>query len=84
MPPRKSTSSVTPADPDDSLLQSPSAQQTEKPVFATEQQLKARAEAGVSVEVSQDVPRLEYAMPMAETWTWALGMRILYGMVWLT
>ncbi|KAJ5985314.1 hypothetical protein N7522_012510 [Penicillium canescens] len=50
MPPRKSTSSVTPADPDDSLLQSPQAPQTDKPVFATEQQLKARAEAGVSVE----------------------------------
>ncbi|KAJ5767092.1 Histone-fold [Penicillium nucicola] len=50
MPPRKSTSSVTPADPDDSLLQSPPAQQTDKPIFATEQQLKARAEAGVSVE----------------------------------
>lgn len=53
MPPRKSTSSVTPADPDDSLLQSPPAPQTDKPVFATEQQLKARAEAGVSVEVSR-------------------------------
>ncbi|KAJ9483149.1 hypothetical protein VN97_g10263 [Penicillium thymicola] len=51
MPPRKSTSSVTPADPDDSLLQqSPPAPQTDKPVFATEQQLKARAEAGASVE----------------------------------
>ncbi|CDM30393.1 transcriptional regulator family: Histone-like TF [Penicillium roqueforti] len=51
MPPRKSTSSVTPADPDDSLLQhsSPVAH-TDKPVFATEQQLKARAEAGASVE----------------------------------
>lgn len=54
MPPRKSTSSVTPADPDDSLLQhsSPVAH-TDKPVFATEQQLKARAEAGASVEVRQ-------------------------------
>ncbi|KAJ5482124.1 Histone-fold [Penicillium sp. IBT 31633x] len=51
MPPRKSTSSVTPADPDDSLLQqSPPAPQADKPVFATEQQLKARAEAGASVE----------------------------------
>ncbi|KAJ5516983.1 hypothetical protein N7527_008543 [Penicillium freii] len=51
MPPRKSTSSVTPADPDDSLLQqSPPAPQTDKPIFATEQQLKARAEAGASVE----------------------------------
>ncbi|KAJ5382934.1 Histone-fold [Penicillium concentricum] len=51
MPPRKSTSSVTPADADDSLLQqSPSAPHSDKPVFATEQQLKARAEAGASVE----------------------------------
>lgn len=52
MPPRKSTSSVTPADADDSLQLSPQTQ-TEKPVTATEQQLKARAEAGVSVEVSR-------------------------------
>lgn len=52
MPPRKSTSSVTPADADDSLQQSPQQTQTDKTVTATEQQLKARAEAGVSVEVS--------------------------------
>ncbi|KAJ5794125.1 Histone-fold [Penicillium paradoxum] len=51
MPPRKSTSSVTPADPDESIIQhSPAAPQAEKPIFATEQQLKARAEAGTSVE----------------------------------
>ncbi|KAJ5860378.1 uncharacterized protein N7529_007688 [Penicillium soppii] len=51
MPPRKSTSSVTPADPDDSLLQQSSpAPQPDKPVYATEQQLKARAEAGASIE----------------------------------
>ena len=50
MPPRKSTSSVTPADPDESIQLSPSAQ-TDKPITATEQQIKARAEAGVSVEV---------------------------------
>ncbi|KAJ5561963.1 Histone-fold [Penicillium sp. DV-2018c] len=50
MPPRKSTSSVTPADPDDSLLQQSPTAASEKPVFATEQQLKARAEAGASVE----------------------------------
>lgn len=49
MPPRKSTSSVTPADPDESIQLSPSAQ-TDKPITATEQQIKARAEAGVSVE----------------------------------
>ncbi|KAJ5329441.1 Histone-fold [Penicillium brevicompactum] len=51
MPPRKSTSSVTPADPDDSILQHSSpAPQPDKPVYATEQQLKARAEAGASIE----------------------------------
>ncbi|KAJ5135799.1 transcriptional regulator family: Histone-like TF [Penicillium bovifimosum] len=60
MPPRKSTSSVTPADPDDSLLQSPEAA-SEKPVFATEQQLKARAEAGASVEVSSTAKTLNSA-----------------------
>lgn len=53
MPPRKSTSSVTPADPDESIQLSPQAQtSSDKPITATEQQLKARAEAGVSVEVS--------------------------------
>lgn len=53
MPPRKSTSSLTPADADadDSIQLSPQTQ-TDKPVTATEQQLKARAEAGVSVEAS--------------------------------
>ncbi|CAG7923192.1 unnamed protein product [Penicillium olsonii] len=51
MPPRKSTASVTPADGDDSLLQHSSpAPQPDKPVYATEQQLKARAEAGASIE----------------------------------
>lgn len=50
MPPRKSTSSVTPADPDDSTQLS-QTQQPEKNITATEQQLKARAELGVSVEV---------------------------------
>ncbi|KAJ5995592.1 hypothetical protein N7481_002569 [Penicillium waksmanii] len=51
MPPRKSTSSVTPADPDESIQLSPQAQtSSDKPITATEQQLKARAEAGVSVE----------------------------------
>ncbi|CAG8362411.1 unnamed protein product [Penicillium salamii] len=51
MPPRKSTASVTPAEGDDSLLQHSSpAPQPDKPVYATEQQLKARAEAGASIE----------------------------------
>ncbi|CAG8129267.1 unnamed protein product [Penicillium salamii] len=51
MPPRKSTASVTPAEGDDSLLQNSSpAPQPDKPVYATEQQLKARAEAGASIE----------------------------------
>ncbi|KAJ5620542.1 Histone-fold [Penicillium lagena] len=50
MPPRKSTSSVTPADPDESTQLSPTQQQPEKNITATEQQLKARAELGVSVE----------------------------------
>ncbi|KAJ5677625.1 uncharacterized protein N7477_003258 [Penicillium maclennaniae] len=49
MPPRKSTSSMTPADEGDSLQMSPQ-QTTEKPITATEQQIKARAEAGVSVD----------------------------------
>lgn len=51
MPPRKSTSSVTPADPDESIQASPQAQPSGETITATEQQLKARAEAGVSVEV---------------------------------
>jgi hypothetical protein len=43
---------MTPADPDDSLQQHSSpAPQPDKPVYATEQQLKARAEAGASIEV---------------------------------
>ncbi|KAJ6036322.1 hypothetical protein N7540_000601 [Penicillium herquei] len=51
MPPRKSTSSVTPADPDDHSQLSPMAPATaDKPVTATEQQIKARAELGVSVD----------------------------------
>lgn len=54
MPPRKSTSSVTPADADDSMAQHSSPPpQSDKPVYATEQQLKARAEAGASIEVSR-------------------------------
>lgn len=61
MPPRKSTSSVTPAEADDSIQLSPEnapQPQTDKPVTATEQQLKARAERaaeGVSVEVSRSL-----------------------------
>lgn len=52
MPPRKSTTSVTPAEADDSLQLSPPAPSTaDKPVTATQQQLKARAELGVSVDV---------------------------------
>lgn len=51
MPPRKSTASMTPADEGDSLQTSPQ-QTTDKPITATEQQIKARAEAGVSVDVS--------------------------------
>jgi hypothetical protein len=44
---------MTPADPDESLLQHSSpVPQPDKPVYATEQQLKARAEAGASIEVS--------------------------------
>ena len=54
MPPRKSTSSMTPAEEGDSLQMSPQ-QTTEKPITATEQQIKARAEAGVSVDVSDDL-----------------------------
>jgi hypothetical protein len=50
MPPRKSTSSVTATDPAESTQASPT-QQPEKNITATEQQLKARAELGVSVEV---------------------------------
>ncbi|KAJ6145082.1 transcriptional regulator family: Histone-like TF [Penicillium chermesinum] len=49
MPPRKSTSSVTPAEADETSQLSP-IQPTDKPITATEQQLKARAELGVSVE----------------------------------
>lgn len=52
MPPRKSTSSVTAADPDDASLLSPVAPTSDKPITATEQQIKARAELGVSVDVS--------------------------------
>lgn len=51
MPPRKSTSSVTPADPDDSQLSPAAPSTSDKPITATEQQIKARAELGVSVEV---------------------------------
>ncbi|KAJ5489271.1 hypothetical protein N7539_004161 [Penicillium diatomitis] len=51
MPPRKSTSSVTPADTEEASQLSPQAQGTaDKPITATEQQIKARAEQGVSVE----------------------------------
>ncbi|KAF7719406.1 DNA polymerase epsilon subunit D [Penicillium ucsense] len=51
MPPRKSTSSVTPADTEEVSQLSPQAQGTaDKPITATEQQIKARAEQGVSVE----------------------------------
>ncbi|KAJ5664603.1 hypothetical protein N7462_011416 [Penicillium macrosclerotiorum] len=51
MPPRKSTSSVTPAETDEPSQLSPQAPGTaDKPVTATEQQLKARAELGVSVD----------------------------------
>ncbi|KAJ5310296.1 Nuclear GTP-binding protein NUG1 [Penicillium atrosanguineum] len=49
MPPRKSTASMTPAEEGDSLQMSPQ-QTTDKPITATEQQIKARAEAGVSVD----------------------------------
>lgn len=52
MPPRKSTSSVTPADPEEASLLSPVAPAPDKPITATEQQIKARAELGVSVDVS--------------------------------
>ncbi|KAJ5946493.1 hypothetical protein N7454_003332 [Penicillium verhagenii] len=51
MPPRNSTASVTPADLEEASLLSPAAPSaSEKPITATEQQLKARAELGVSVE----------------------------------
>ncbi|KAJ5893977.1 CBF/NF-Y family transcription factor [Penicillium taxi] len=50
MPPRKSTSSVTPGDIDDSSMLSTQGQSTDKPITATEQQIKARAELGVSVD----------------------------------
>ncbi|KAJ5546636.1 Histone-fold [Penicillium frequentans] len=50
MPPRKSTSSVTPADPEEASLLSPVAPTPDKPITATEQQIKARAELGVSVD----------------------------------
>ncbi|OOQ90493.1 putative CBF/NF-Y family transcription factor [Penicillium brasilianum] len=51
MPPRKSTSSVTPAETDEPSQLSPQAQGTaDKPITATEQQIKARAELGVSVD----------------------------------
>ncbi|KAJ5218525.1 Histone-fold [Penicillium cinerascens] len=50
MPPRKSTSSMTPAEEGDSLQVSPQQTQADKPITATEQQIKARAEAGVSVD----------------------------------
>jgi hypothetical protein len=42
---------MTPAEEGDSLQMSPQ-QTTDKPITATEQQIKARAEAGVSVDVS--------------------------------
>lgn len=51
MPPRKSTSSM-PTDLDDSIQLSPENVTAEKTVTATEQQLKAQADAGISVEVS--------------------------------
>ncbi|KAF3385578.1 DNA polymerase epsilon subunit D [Penicillium rolfsii] len=51
MPPRKSTSSVTPAETDEPSQLSPQVQSTaDKPITATEQQIKARAELGVSVD----------------------------------
>jgi hypothetical protein len=54
MPPRKSTSSVTPAETDEPSQLSPQVQSTtDKPITATEQQIKARAELGVSVDVSR-------------------------------
>lgn len=57
MPPRKSTSSVTPAETDEPSQLSPQAQGTaDKPITATEQQIKARAELGVSVDVSRLYP----------------------------
>lgn len=57
MPPRKSTSSVTPAEPEEPSQLSPQAQSTaDKPITATEQQIKARAEQGVSVDVSRPYP----------------------------
>ena len=57
MPPRKSTSSVTPAEPEELSQSSPQAQSTaDKPITATEQQIKARAELGVSVDVSRPYP----------------------------
>lgn len=57
MPPRKSTSSVTPAETDEPSQISPQAQSTaDKPITATEQQIKARAELGVSVDVSRRIP----------------------------
>lgn len=68
MPPRKSTSSATPADPDADLesspqgmpsqsqvqvqVQDPGQSQSQGHVTATEQQIKARAESGVNVDVS--------------------------------
>ncbi|KAJ5432748.1 uncharacterized protein N7458_011904 [Penicillium daleae] len=51
MPPRKSTSSATPAETDEPSQLSPQVQSTaDKPITATEQQIKARAELGVSVD----------------------------------
>ncbi|KAJ5152049.1 hypothetical protein N7492_010344 [Penicillium capsulatum] len=74
MPPRKSTSSVTPAEADDSLQLSPPAANTaDKPVTATEQQLKARAELGVSVDDTRKTKELikrlaqDYLLPRSLT-----------------
>lgn len=60
MPPRKSTSSAAPAETDEPSQLSPQVQSTaDKPITATEQQIKARAELGVSVDVSGSYPHLE-------------------------
>ncbi|KAJ5587669.1 uncharacterized protein N7459_003434 [Penicillium hispanicum] len=73
MPPRKSTSSVTPADMDEPSQLSPQAPSTaDKPITATEQQIKARAELGVSVEVSIQ-SRARRAYESNEIWDEAMA-----------
>jgi hypothetical protein len=66
---------MTPADPDDTSLLSPVAPTSDKPITATEQQIKARAELGVSVDVSTYTALPAYTFSINMIW------RELYAML---